>query len=86
MNKKIIYSFLAAASLQLFCISTIAQTAKPGGAGLFDSDSVLKITLSGDIRDLMTDRTDNPNNPMQEIKMVSIALNKIICFHFPSAA
>ena len=30
--------------------------------------------------------TDNPNNPIQEIKMVSIALNKMISFHLASAA
>ena len=32
------------------------------------------------------DKTDNPNKPMHEINMVSIALNKIICFHFSTSA
>ena len=32
------------------------------------------------------DKTDNPNKPIQEIKMVNMALNKMICFHFASAA
>ena len=32
------------------------------------------------------DNTDNPNKPMHEIKMVRMALNNMICFHFDSAS
>ena len=60
MNKNIIHSFVAALGMQLFCISTVAQPPKPFGTGLFDEDSVLKITLSGNLRDLMTDKSETP--------------------------
>jgi len=62
MKKTIVYLFTAALSLQLFCIPLVAQTKKKMSTGLFGVDSVLKITLSGNLRDLMTDRADNPQN------------------------
>jgi hypothetical protein len=62
MNKKIFYLCTAALSLQLFCLPVPAQTKNATGPGLFDVDSVLKITLSGNLRDLMTDKADNPQN------------------------
>ena len=62
MNKKIIHSFVVAVGLQLICVSIWGQPQKNSGTGLFDQDSVLKITLSGDIRGLMTDRSENPQN------------------------
>lgn len=61
MDKKFIYLLIMTLSSWLFCFTISAQTSKAGGT-LFDTDSVLKITLSGDIRDLMTDRTDNPKS------------------------
>jgi hypothetical protein len=61
MNRRIIQSFIIALSSQLFGVSISAQTAKSSGASLFNNDSVLKITLRADLRDLMTDR-DNPKN------------------------
>lgn len=62
MNKKIIYSLITTLGPWLFCFMVSAQTAKAPGTGLFDTDSVLKITLSGNLRDLMTDKADNPHN------------------------
>jgi len=62
MTRKIIHSFINVLCFQLFCTSIFSQTAKSPGTGLFDADSVLKITLSGDLRDLMTDRAENPQN------------------------
>ena len=32
------------------------------------------------------DKTDNPNKPIQEMNIVSMAPNKIICFHFSTSA
>src|SRR6476660_8302309 len=46
----------------VFSTGISAQT-KPGSVeGLFENDSVLKMTLSGNLRDLMTDKADNPQN------------------------
>lgn len=59
---KITYPLIATLGFHLSCSPTFAQTAKSSGTGLFDNDSVLKITLSGDLRDLMTDRAENPQN------------------------
>ncbi len=61
MNKKIIHSFVIALGLQLFYIFLLAQPPKIS-SGLFDEDSVLKITLSGNLKDLMTDKSENPQN------------------------
>jgi hypothetical protein len=46
----------------LVCFTISGQTEKAHGTGLFDNDSVLKITLGGNLRDLMTDKADNPQN------------------------
>ena len=62
MNKKIIYLLITTLCLRSFCFTVSAQTAKAPGTALFDTDSVLKITLSGNLRDLMTDKADNPKN------------------------
>ena len=43
--------------LLLFSVMGNAQPAK----GLFETDSILRITLSGNIRELLNDRSDNPN-------------------------
>jgi hypothetical protein len=61
MNKKTTQIVALITSL-VFSTVIFAQT-KPGPVeGLFDNDSVLHITLSGNLRDLMTDRADNPQN------------------------
>lgn len=62
MNKNKIYSLITTLSLLLVCFIMSAQTGKERSKGLFDSDSVLKITLSGNLRDLMADKSDNPQN------------------------
>ena len=78
MNKQITHLAVAALSCNLLCICASAQTSKMSGAGLFSNDSVLKITLSGNLRDLMTDRGETPkNHPVvisynQEGKEVSV--------------
>jgi hypothetical protein len=75
---KIIYSLITTLGFQLICSSTFTQTAKTPGTGLFDNDSVLKITLSGDLRDLMTDKGENPRNHpvtisyLQDAKEISV--------------
>jgi hypothetical protein len=48
----------------LICLdySSNAQTSITTDAGLFDSDSVLQITLTGDLRGLFNDRSDNPTD------------------------
>ena len=60
MNKKAIHLLIASLSLNSFTV--LAQTGKAPGSGLFENDSVLKITLSGNLRDLMTDKGENPQN------------------------
>jgi hypothetical protein len=61
MNKKTTH-IVALTTFLVFSIAIFAQT-KPGSVeGLFDNDSVLHITLSGNLRDLMTDKADNPQN------------------------
>ena len=77
MNKKTIH-ILALIPFLVFAIAIFAQT-KPGPVkGLFENDSVLKITLSGNLRDLMTDKADNPQNHpvtvayMQDGKEISV--------------
>lgn len=62
MNKNKICSLITTLSLLLVCFKLSAQTAKAPGKGLFDNDSLLKITLSGNLRDLMTDKSDKPQN------------------------
>jgi len=62
MDKKLIYSSIMTLNSWFFCFALSAQTAKASGAGLFDNDSTLKITLSGNLRDLMTDVADNSQN------------------------
>jgi hypothetical protein len=60
MNRKAIHLLIA--SLSLNSLTALAQTGKAPGDGLFENDSVLKITLSGNLRDLMTDKGENPQN------------------------
>ncbi len=61
MNKKTIH-IVTLITFLVFSTAISAQT-KPGSVeGLFDNDSVLHMTLSGNLRDLMTDRADNPQN------------------------
>src|SRR4029079_13825020 len=60
MNRKAINLLIASLSLNSFTV--LAQTGKAPGSGLFENDSVLKITLSGNLRDLMTDKGENPQN------------------------
>src|ERR1700745_2056645 len=62
MDKKLLYSLIMTLNSWFFCVAVSAQTAKASGAGLFDNDSTLKITLSGNLRDLMTDVADNSQN------------------------
>lgn len=59
MRNKIIHVFLAAINFFLLSYATHAQTTTRAGTGLFDSDSVFQMTLSGDMRDLLNDRSDN---------------------------
>ncbi|MDB5278354.1 MAG: hypothetical protein JWR61_3309 [Ferruginibacter sp.] len=40
--------------------SSVTASLKKVSPGLFDSDQVLEITLSGNLRDLLNDRTENP--------------------------
>jgi hypothetical protein len=51
---------------------------------LTDAPNALRMPISF-VR-FSADKTDNPNKPIQEIKMVRIALNSRICFHFASAS
>ncbi len=51
---------------------------------LTDAPSTFRMPISLIL--FSADKTDNPNKPIQEIKMVSMALDKRICFHFASAA
>ena len=62
MNKNNVYSLITTLNLLFVCFIVSAQAGGSGGNGLFDTDSVLKITLSGNLRDLMTDKADNPQN------------------------
>src|SRR5215813_9712460 len=59
MNKNFILLFIAVLGLSS---TVLTQTSKPPATGLFDTDSLLKITLSGNLRDLMNDRGENPQN------------------------
>ncbi len=59
MNKAFVHLFLAAINLLVFADVICAQTGIRPGAGLFDNDSVFQMTLSGNIRDLLNDRSDN---------------------------
>ncbi|HYV53706.1 MAG TPA: hypothetical protein VE933_03860 [Chitinophagaceae bacterium] len=77
MNKITVH-IVAPITFLVFSTAISAQT-KPGSVeGLFENDSVLKITLSGNLRDLMTDKADNPQNHpvtvsyMQEGKEISV--------------
>ena len=77
MNKIAIH-IVAPITFLVFSTAISAQT-KPGSVeGLFENDSVLKITLSGNLRDLMTDKADNPQNHpvtvsyMQDGKEISV--------------
>jgi hypothetical protein len=77
MNRKTI---LIVALITSLVSSTVifAQTNRALSKGLFENDSVLKITLSGNLRDLMTDKADNPQNHpviisyMQDGKEISV--------------
>jgi hypothetical protein len=44
----------------IFPFTALAQSEIKPNEGLFDNDSVLQITLSGDVRDLLNDRGDDP--------------------------
>lgn len=48
----------------LMCVgfSLNAQTLSASSAGLFENDSILSITLSGDLRSLLNDRGNNPQS------------------------
>jgi len=51
---------------------------------LTDAPNTLRMPISF-VR-FSADKTDNPNNPIHEIKMVNTAPNNMICFHFASAS
>ncbi len=55
-------SFFILIILMCFGYSSNAQTLATGNSGLFDSDSILQITLTGDLRSLINDRSNNPKN------------------------
>jgi hypothetical protein len=59
--KKLFYSsiFMAVACL-LFAVTGYTQTTASPGNALFETDKILDITLSGNIKDLLNDRGDNP--------------------------
>jgi hypothetical protein len=59
-TRKIITLLYSTIVFFIFPFIVIAQPEIKSGEGLFDSDSVLQITLSGDIRDLLSDRGDDP--------------------------
>ena len=61
MNKNAIHLIIMSLSLN-FSFAVSAQTGAASGTGLFTNDSVLKIKLSGNLRDLMTDKGENPQN------------------------
>ncbi len=55
--KRIFETFIYA----VFCFLLYPQTGNTqSGKGLFETDSVFQMTLSGNIRDLLNDRNDNP--------------------------
>jgi hypothetical protein len=55
MNNKIIQLLLIILNLAMLTVRLSAQS----GNELFNSDSVLKMTLSGNLRDILNDRSDN---------------------------
>jgi len=59
-KRKIITLLFSAIAFFIFPVTGITQAEIESGEGLFDSDSVLQITLSGNIRDLLNDRGDDP--------------------------
>ena len=59
MYKKAINLFCAIYACFIFCTSSLAQS-ESKLENLFDSDSVITITLKGDINDLLNDRQENP--------------------------
>jgi hypothetical protein len=77
MNKIAIH-IVATIIILAFATAISAQTKPASVEGLFENDSVLKITLSGNLRDLMTDKADNPQNHpvtvayMQDGKEISV--------------
>src|SRR6478752_7681791 len=77
MNKKTIH-IVALIPFLVFATAIFAQTQPGSVEGLFENDSVLKMTLSGNLRDLMTDKAENPQNHpvvvsyMQDGKEISV--------------
>ena len=59
VSKKNIHFSLWLGFISLFCTTATAQPAENSTDGLFDSDSVLTLQLSGDIKALVKDRSDN---------------------------
>jgi len=59
LNRKII-AMLCVCACFIFSVRGIAQPEINWGSGLFDNDSTLQITMSGNIRDLLNDRGDKP--------------------------
>ncbi len=59
LKKNILFSLLWLSFISLFCTTAAAQLSENSTDGLFDSDSVLTIQLSGNIKDLLKDRSDN---------------------------
>src|SRR6185295_5084404 len=59
-KRKIITLLFSAIAFFIFPVTGITQAEMKSGEGLFDSDSVLQITLRGNIRDLLNDRGDDP--------------------------
>lgn len=43
-------------------VTNSAPVLKKGAAGLFDSDEVMEITITGNLRDLLNDRKENPSS------------------------
>src|SRR4051812_42955953 len=87
MNKKTIHT-VALIPFLVFATAIFAQTKPASVEGLFENDSVLKITLGGNLRDLMTDKADNPQNHpvtvsyMQDGKEISVNADARTRGHF----
>src|SRR5690242_9431293 len=59
LNRKII-TLLYFCFCFIFSTTGAAQPEIKWGSGLFDNDSTLQITMSGNLRDLLNDRGDEP--------------------------
>lgn len=59
LGRKITLLLYTITACFIFSFESMGQPKIKSGSGLFDNDSVLQITLSGNIRDLLNDRADD---------------------------